>query len=223
MTISTTPRKIVSLSSTYNAFNFPQLDSIQLEPPIIGVTTVYSEILTFDDEGNETGTETISTEIPIRDKDGFVPEQPAIFLYRDLETDRDYYSVHQDYTEEILAQGYYVPGEDAEDRYEGDLELLSSTTEQELFALRFEDRDALGPEFTEKVLLADQNTRAKYLEDNDYAYNIGLCTCTESGHHHVCEFMHEVDGCVVCVPSTDPDDNTNFLTGAPELPSPDDE
>ena len=101
--------------------------------------------------------------------------------------------------------------------------MISSTTEEELFAIRFEDRETLGSDFTEKVLLADQNTRAKYLEDNDYAYNIGLCTCTESAHNHVCEFMDEVDGFIVSTPSTDPNDNVNFLTGAPELPSPDDE
>lgn len=221
MTISTTRRKIISMNGSYNSFSFPELDSIQIEPPIIGVTTVYSEILTFDDEGNETGTETISTEIPIRDKDNFEPEQAAIFLYRDVENNRDYYSIHPDYTEEILEQGYYVPGENDTGRYEGDLELLSTTTERELFDIRFENGETLGSDFTENVLLADQNTRAKYLEDNDYAYNIGLCTCTESAHNHVCEFMNEVDGFIQCIDSTDPDDNINFLTGAPEVPSPD--
>jgi hypothetical protein len=35
--------------------------------------------------------------------------------------------------------------------------------------------------------------------------------------------MDEVDGFIVSTPSTDPNDNVNFLTGAPELPSPDDE
>lgn len=222
MTISTTPRKIISIDGSYNSFNFPELDSIQYEPPVVAITTVFSEVLTFDDEGNETGTETISTEIEIKDDD-FIREEEAIFLYRDVDTNRDYYSIHQDYTSEILAQGYYVPAEGDDERYEGDSASLSSSTEEELFAIRFEDRETLGSDFTEKVLLADQNTRAKYLEDNDYAYNIGLCTCTESAHNHVCEFMDEVDGYVVVTPSTDPNDNVNFLTGAPELPSPDDE
>ena len=69
MTISTTPRKIVSMDGSYNSFNFPELDSIQYEPPVVAITTVFSEVLTFDDEGNETGTETISTEIEIKDDD----------------------------------------------------------------------------------------------------------------------------------------------------------
>ena len=222
MTISTTPRKIISIDGSYNSFIFPQLDSIQYEPSIFAITTVYSEVLTFDDEGNETGTETISTEIEIKD-DEFIREEEAIFLYRDVDNNRDYYSIHQDYTPEILAQGYYVPSEGDVDRYEGDLECLSSSTEEHLFDLRFEDRETLGSDFTEKVLLADQNTRDKYLEDNDYAYNIGLCTCTASAHEHVLEFRDEVSGFVVTTDSTDPDDNVNFLTGAPELPSPDDE
>ena len=109
-TISTTPRKIISMDGSYNSFNFPELDSIQYEPPVVAITTVFSEVLTFDDEGNETGTETISTEIEIRDED-FIQEQEVIFLYRDVDNNRDYYSIHQDYTPEILAQGYYVPAE----------------------------------------------------------------------------------------------------------------
>jgi len=217
--ISSVRRKLVSFDLSYDGFSFPQLDSFVTSAPIAGYTTSYSTVLVFDDDGNEVGIETVTTQIPYFDED-WEFEPPSVLLWRDTENNREYYSIHGDYTEDNVNQDLFVPSEDSVDRYEGDLAAVNEISESDRFTLRFEDGDSLGSDFTEKVLLANQDIRDKYLKDNDYAYNIGLCTCTETAHNHVCHFMHEVDGCVECTDSTDPDDNVNFSLGASPLPSP---
>lgn len=208
-------RKILSLNSKYSSYNFPELD-LPTSPPAVGVRTDVTMVYVFDDEGNITGEEEQFSETPIYDDD-WEPEELDIFLTASDE--RIYFSIHGDFTMELLKTTFYVPDVDSimsadspeEERYSGDLELLQTTTEEELFDLRFETNEslvaALGEDYVVDILQFDGDLRDKYLNDADYLGYLGITTTlTESQRERVMWYSGEQP---TVPPSEDPEDNVN--------------
>lgn len=223
-------RKILSFSKSYDGFSLPDI-GLPTSAPVVGVKTHYVPCLVFDENGEVVGEEMQKVEDPIFDDD-WVFEPPMVHLYSTKATtcggagencEREYYSIHENYTMEILQSAFYVPNLDSisdpdspeEERYAGDLELLQTTTEEELFSLRFETDETLsadlGENYLEKILIANQDLRAKYLEDSSYVTHLGITTSlNETQQNTVNAFSGEVGGNLQIEPSQNPNDNINF-------------
>jgi len=208
-------RKILSLKSNYSSYNFPELD-LPTSPPIVGVRTDVTMVYVFDDEGNITGEEEQYSESPIYDDDWKLDELDIFLCSTD---ERMYFSIHGDFTMELLETTFYVPDVDSimsadspeEERYAGDLELLQTTTEKELFDLRFETHESLvesmGEDYLVDILQYDNDIRDKYLNDADYLGYLGITTTlTEAQHQRVMYYSGEQP---TVPPSEDPEDNIN--------------
>ena len=96
-----TNRKIVSFSSTYDGYNFPDLP-LQ-ERPIIGVTTTQSSQLIFSDSGDLIDEKIILTNHNVFDE-SWNPEESSIYLIK--KDGKKYYSIHHSYTLTKLKSTY---------------------------------------------------------------------------------------------------------------------
>jgi hypothetical protein len=155
-------RKILSMSSTYDAFNFPDLD-IPQSPPIVGIKTTYSTSYVYDEEGNIIDEVTSEGQHVIFDET-WKPEEKSLFLM--TVDDRSYYSIHQDYTMEILKTSF-VKEDDENPQFE-------FVDEEPLFDLRFHSTGEISDDFVVNLLETNLEVRTKYREDDTYLDYLGL-------------------------------------------------
>ena len=231
MSIGTIPRKILSFNSTYSGYELPDI-GLPTSPPIVGVKTHYVSCLVFDENGEVVGEEEQKVEDPVFDED-WVFEPPSFLLYQaqgstcggagDPLCERTYISIHGAYKMEDIQTTLYTPDADAindpdspeQERYAGDLELLDTATENELFDLRLETHESLveslGENYLEKFLIRNEAIRDKYLNESQYLDYLGITTSlTESQHSNVYAYRNEVGGIIEVEPSQDPKDNINM-------------
>lgn len=234
MSISTI-RKIISINSSYLGMNWPDI-GLPKEPPIIGVRTDYVCCCVYDDDGEKIGEEMQKVEVPVRDPD-FEIEPEVIFLFTSGNVvstsnmsvvadtspnseQRNYYSIHPNYTMDILKTSFYVPNVDAimdpdspeQERYAGDLERLSNTSEEELFDIKFETSESLsnnlGDDYCFRLLQTNSEIKHKYLEDPEYLKYLGVPSTPSEEEH-----------CTLCIekapPPSDPSDMVNFTRWSP--------
>jgi len=211
-------RKILSMKADYGSYILPELD-LPTSPPIVGVRTDVTVVSIFDDEGNVIGEEEQSFESPIFD-DEWKLEEPSILLWSG--DDRNYYSIHGDYTMDLLETTFYVPDVDSinspdspeEERYAGDLEVLAENTEVELFDLRFETHDSLvqdlGEDYVVNILQMDGDIRDKYLDDPDYLSYLGISTTLSESQSTKVSYYGRIDDVPNIPASEDPNDNINL-------------
>lgn len=152
-----TNRKIVSFSSTYDGYNFPDLP-LQ-ERPIIGVTTAQSSQLIFSDSGDLIDEKIILTNHNVFDE-SWNPEESSIYLI--TIGDKKYYSIHPWYT----------------------LTKLKSTfnpelNEEPLFNLELHSSSSLDSNFTDEILNTNILVLNKYKEDNNYLNYLGMLNPTD--------------------------------------------
>jgi hypothetical protein len=153
-----TTRKILSLSATYDGYIFPDLP-IQ-ERPKIGVTTVTSSQLFFDENGNLVDEKIIETEHDVFDEN-WKPEDPSIYLI--TKEGKKYYSIDSRYTLTKL-KSTFNPNLD----------------EEFLFNLELHSTSSLDSGFTDEILDHNLLILNKYKEDNDYLNYLGLPNPTDS-------------------------------------------
>lgn len=236
MTISTI-RKVVSINSAYDGMTWPDI-GLPKEPPVIGIRTDYVCCYIFDESGEKIGEEMQKTEIEERDPN-FKIENEVIFLFRTGSNSansninqRSYYSIHPNYTEDILKSSFYVPNIEnildpenpEQERYSGDLETLSNKTEEELFDLRFETPESLcddiGENYCYQILDRNKDVMDKYLVDSNYLNYLGLSSLSESEHNKICLECNLRNNFEDFPLSTNPDDIKNFNSRAPFLEPP---
>lgn len=230
MSIGTIPRKILSFNAAYCGYELPDI-GLPTSPPIIGIRTDYIPCLVFDENGEVTGEELQKTEIPIYD-DEWEFEPPSFLIYQTQGQtcggagdccERVYHSIHGAYTLEDLQTTLYTPNLDSisdpdspdVERYSGDLDILETTTESELFDLKIETHEslteALGENYLEKFLIRNEAVRDKYLNDSQYIEYLGITTSlTETQHNNVYAHRNEVGGIIEVEPSQSPRDNVNM-------------
>ena len=233
-----TERKIISINSAYDGMNWPDI-GLPKEPPIIGIRTDYVCCCIFDEDGEKIGEEMQKTEVEVRDPD-FQIEPEAILLFRSgnmigvanttivAQTSpnteqRSYYSIHPNYTMDILKSAFYVPDVDAimdpdnpeQERYSGDLEILSNKTEEELFDIRFETpkslSKSLGDDYCRRILQRNPDIRDKYFEDPEYLNYLGISTTPSSEEQTILQITKVED----IPPPSDPNDMINFTRWSP--------
>lgn len=150
-------RKILSFSSTYDAYIFPDLP-LQ-ERPIIGVTTATSSEFIFDQDGNVVDEKIIYTEHNVLDE-SWQPEEPSIYLT--TKDNKKYYSIHNWYTLTKLKSTF-------------DPEL----NEESLFDLQLHSLESLDSNFTDEILDNNVFVLNKYKEDSDYLTYLGIPNPTD--------------------------------------------
>jgi len=246
MSISTV-RKIVSINSAYEGMNWPDL-GLPKNASIIGIRTDYVCCYIYDETGEKIGEEMKKTEIPVIGED-FELEPQVIFLFRTgnlvnsgttLKAEvrpnaesRSYYSIHPNYTMDILRESFYVPDIDAimdpdnpeQERYAGDLNVLSSATEEELFDIKFETEKSLlkslGENYCFTILSSNIDLKDKYLQDSEYLNYLGISTTLSEQQENIIHLaIDEKCGSPNLPPPSDPKDLTNFTrwstTSSPE-------
>lgn len=145
-------RKILSLSSTYDAYIFPDLP-LQ-ERPVIGITTTESSELIYGEDGNVIDEKTLYTEHLIFDET-WEPEEPSIYLT--VKDDRKYYSIHSAYTLEEL-----------ESTFDPEID------EKPLFDLQIHPLEFFDSSFTDDVLDNNLFVLNKYNQDTNYLNYLGI-------------------------------------------------
>ena len=145
-----TTRKILSLSSTYDAYNFPDLPL--KERPIIGITTSFSTQFIYNEDGQIIGEREIATEHNVLDE-FWQPEESSIFLC--VEGESKYFSIDPSYTITKLKS--------------------TITLEQEsLFNLQLHSKSSLSSTLTDKILETNIFVLNKYKEDTTYLDHLGI-------------------------------------------------
>lgn len=145
-----TTRKVLSISSTYDGYNFPDLPLQQR--PVIGVTTVFSSQFIYNEDGQVIGEQEIATEHDVFDE-SWQPEEPSIFLC--VEGESKYFSIHPDYT---ITQ----------------LKSTIDPEEESLFNLQLHTKSSLGSDLTDKILETNLFVLNKYKEDTTYLNYLGI-------------------------------------------------
>jgi hypothetical protein len=124
---------------------------------------------------------------------------------------------------DILKSSFYVPDVDAimdpdnpeQERYSGDLEILSNTTEEELFDIRFETpeslSESLGDDYCRRILQRNPDIRDKYFEDPEYLNYLGISTTPSSEEQTILQITKVED----IPPPSDPNDMINFTRWSP--------
>jgi hypothetical protein len=191
------------MSGDYDAFNFPELD-LPVSPPIIGIRTTYVRTNVYDDDGNIVDEVIMEGQQPIFDHD-WKPEERAIYLM--TFSNRTYYSIHQDYTMDILKTSFIQPDEDTPED-----EIID---EEPLFDLKFEKKEDLSEDFTPTLLDVNIQVRTKYREDENYLDYLGVPQPSYLQYH-----LNPSLESVSHPPSMDPNDRINFdgpvITPEPE-------
>jgi len=153
-----TNRKIVSFSSTYDGYNFPDLP-LQ-KRPIIGVTTAQSSQLIFSDSGDLIDEKIILTNHNVFDE-SWNPEESSIYLIK--KDGKKYYSTHHSYTLTKLKSTFN-----------------SKLNEESLFNLQFHSLESLDSNFTDEILNTNTFILNKYREDFNYLNYLSIPNPTDS-------------------------------------------
>lgn len=154
-------RQILSMSSTYDAYNVPNI-GLSRERPIVGIETTYVSAFDYDKDGNLLGETIIEGERIIFDEDWVQEEE---FIYLTVIDDRKYFSIHEDYTMEILEKEFKDFYDDPD---------TPDIDESLFFQLKLETEDVINSEFTIKVLENNSQILNKYREDETYLEYLGL-------------------------------------------------
>jgi hypothetical protein len=158
-------RQILSMSATYDSYNVPDI-GIPRVAPIIGIRTDYVSCLVYDEENNLIGEELQETYVEVYDENWVREEE---FIYLTTIGNRKYFSIHQDYTMEILEKEFKDFYDDPD---------TPDIDESLFFELKLESIDSLSKvseeDFVVKVLKDNLSIRNKYREDSSYLDYLGL-------------------------------------------------
>jgi len=159
-------RKILSMSSSYDAYNIPDI-GIPHEASVIGIRTDYVSCLAYDEENNLIGEELQETHIEVYDENWVREEE---FIYLITIDDRKYFSIHQDYTIEILEKEFKDFYDDPD---------TPDIDESLFFQLKIESNDSLSEiiqdgDFVVRILENNSEIRNKYREEPSYLDYLGL-------------------------------------------------
>lgn len=187
-------RIILSMSDTYDSFNFPEI-GLPVSPPVIGIKTTYVSTNVYDEDDNIVDEVIMTGEHPIFDLN-WKPEERAILLM--TYSGRTYYSIHQDYTMDILKTSFIQPDEDTPED-----EVID---EEPLFDLKFENKEDLSEDFTPTLLDVNVEVRTKYREDETYLDHLGVPYPTYLPWH----LNPTLNNITQNLPSDNPNDRINF-------------
>ena len=154
------------MSSSYDSYNVPDIGILH-EASVIGIRTDYVSCLAYDEENNLIGEELQETHIEVYDENWVREEE---FIYLITIDDRKYFSIHQDYTIEILEKEFKDFYDDPD---------TPDIDESLFFQLKIESNDSLSEiiqdgDFVVRILENNSEIRNKYREEPSYLDYLGL-------------------------------------------------